>query len=247
MRLYDVISFYTDWMNQNMLHINDLTIEYADGKCAVNHVGLCIAQGENVALIGANGAGKTSLLLPLVGILPIKTGSISVDGMFLDKKTIPEFRRRVGLVFQNPDDQLFMPTVFEDVAFGLRSYGYNEDKTAECAHVALEQLQIQSLAHHSPLKLSGGEKRLAAIAAVLAMKPDFLLFDEPTAFLDPRAQRNLQQVIKNLPQGKLIATHDLSFVAAICSRVVIIKDGKIAADNGIEILANKKLLESSGL
>lgn len=230
-----------------MLQITDLSVEYADGKHAVNTVSLELTAGESVALIGANGAGKTSLLLSLVGVLAAKTGVIALDGEILNKKNLPDFRARVGLVFQNPDDQLFMPNVFEDVAFGPRSFGYDENHTRTCVDKALAQLQISHLHDRSPLKMSGGEKRLAAIATVLAMQPDFLLFDEPTAFLDPRARRNLQHIINGLPQGKLIATHDLSFAADTCTRVLILKDGKIVSNSGIDCLKNDQLLNDIGL
>jgi len=230
-----------------MLKVKKLSVEYADGKRAVNHVDFQIMPKDCVALIGANGAGKTTFLLALVGVLAAKTGEIAIDDFILNKKNMPDFRARVGLVFQNPDDQLFMPNVFEDVAFGPRNFGYNEEQVKERVHAALEQLKINHLYRRSPLKLSGGEKRLAAIATVLSMQPDYLLFDEPTAFLDPKARRNLQNVITNLPQGKLIATHDLSFAADTCSRVVILKDGEIVVDGGVDLLKDNALLESAGL
>ena len=230
-----------------MLQVSDLSVEYADGKKAVNGASFQIAPNECVALIGANGAGKTTLLLALVGILTAITGVIAIDGLVLNKKKLSDFRTRVGLVFQNPDDQLFMPNVFEDAAFGPRSYGCGEEQTKERVDTVLEQLKINHLRRRSPLKLSGGEKRLAAIATVLAMQPDYLLFDEPTAFLDPRGRRNLQKIIIGLPQGKLIATHDLSFAADTCSRVLLLKDGEIVADGGIDCLNDDRLLEMGGL
>jgi len=230
-----------------MLCVKDLSVSYADGKPAVNHVSFQIAPEENVALIGANGAGKTTLLLALVGVLTAKTGVIAMDNLALSKKSMPVFRARVGLVFQNPDDQLFMPNVFEDVAFGPRSFGCNEELTKERVDTALEQLKINHLWNRSPLKLSGGEKRLAAIATVLSMRPDHLLFDEPTAFLDPRARRNLQNIITQLPQGKLIATHDLSFASDTCTRALILQDGEIVADSRIDCLKDDRLLKTAGL
>ena len=230
-----------------MLRVKDLSVAYADGKQAVHHVSFQIAPQENIALIGANGAGKTTLLLALVGVLAAKTGVIAMGDIALDKKSMPDFRARVGLVFQNPDDQLFMPNVFEDVAFGPRSFGCHEELIKERVDTALEQLKISHLQKRSPLKLSGGEKRLAAIATVLSMRPDYLLFDEPTAFLDPRARHNLQSIITQLPQGKLIATHDLSFASGICTRALILKDGGIVADSGIDCLKDDRLLEAAGL
>lgn len=230
-----------------MLSVNDLVIEYTDGTRAVDSVRFAVQKGESVALIGANGAGKTSLMLALVGVLPLRSGDISVDGTVLEKKTLQYIRTRVGLVFQNPDDQLFMPSIYEDVSFGPRNFGCSEEEARKRSEDALERLEISHLAPRSPIKLSGGEKRLAAIAAALAMQPDYLLFDEPTAFLDPRARRNLKAVISGLPQGKLIATHDLQFAEECCSRVLLLCGGKLSADGGVSILRDASLLENAGL
>ena len=230
-----------------MLTVQDLSVEYSDGKRAIDSVNFNISPSESVALIGANGAGKTSLLLALVGVLSAKSGHIKVHDMELNKKTRGDFRTRVGLVFQNPDDQLFMANVYEDVAFGPRSFGSDEEESKTRVTTVLDSLNIRHLEKRSPLKLSGGEKRLAAVATVLSMNPDFILFDEPTAFLDPKAQRNLKNIIQNLPQGKLIATHDLSFAAQTCSRVIILKDGQVLADDSTEVLKNTALLEAAGL
>ncbi|MDR3296179.1 MAG: energy-coupling factor ABC transporter ATP-binding protein [Clostridiales Family XIII bacterium] len=230
-----------------MLEIKDLTVEYADGKRAVDGIRFTLGAGENAALIGANGAGKTTLLHALVGVLEAKTGVVAVDGVTLVKKSLCTIRKNVGLVFQNPDDQLFMPDIFEDVAFGPRNLGLAEDEVKTRVDAALETLGIAQLARRSPLKLSGGEKRLSAIAAVLAMEPQYLLFDEPTAFLDPRARRGLAEMLSVLPQGKLIATHQLDFAAQTCSRVLLLQDGKLVADGGIALLGDKRLLESAGL
>jgi cobalt/nickel transport system ATP-binding protein len=227
--------------------VTGLTVEYADGKSAVDDVSFALAAGESVALIGANGAGKTSLLLALVGVLPAKSGEITVGETALDRRTLREIRSRVGLVFQNPDDQLFMPSIFEDVAFGPRNFGCDEAQTADRVEKILARLGISSLADRSPLKLSGGEKRLCAIAAVLATEPEFLLFDEPTAFLDPRARRKLAETLAGLPQGKLIATHDLPFAAETCSRALLLRDGRLVMDGGVELLSDAGALESAGL
>ncbi|MDR0310198.1 MAG: energy-coupling factor ABC transporter ATP-binding protein [Acidobacteriota bacterium] len=230
-----------------MLAVTDLTVKYPDGTCAINAARFSIKAGESVALIGANGAGKTSLLLALVGVLQPALGEIQVGETILNKRTLSEVRSRVGLVFQNPDDQLFMPTIFEDIAFGLRSFGCGETETAERVNAVLSRLGIGHLAERSPLKLSGGEKRLAAIAAVLAMNPEFLLFDEPTAFLDPRARRNMTTILSDLSQGKLIATHDLAFAEETCSRVLLLQNGKLVVDGGRELLRDFPALEAAGL
>jgi len=229
------------------LAVADLTIEYADGTRAIDAVGFSIGAGESVALIGANGAGKTSLMLALVGVLMPVCGDIHVGATLLNKKTLREVRSRVGMVFQNPDDQLFMPSIFEDAAFGPRSFGCDEPETTVRVNAALSHLGIKHLAERSPLKLSGGEKRLAAIATVLAMNPEFLLFDEPTAFLDPRARRTLAAILSDLPQGKLIATHDLAFAEETCSRVLLLKNGRLVVDGGKELLRDLPTLEAAGL
>jgi len=230
-----------------MLTVTDLTVEYTDGTRAIDTVRFSIAAGESVALIGSNGAGKTSLLLALVGVLPPKRGCVHVGGTILNKKTLREIRSRIGMVFQNPDDQLFMPSIFDDIAFGPRSFGCNESETTGRVNAALSRLGIEHLAKRSPLKLSGGEKRLAAIATVLAMNPEFVLFDEPTAFLDPRARRNLKAILTDLPQGKLIATHDLAFAEETCSRVLLLERGKLVADGGSELLRDSPTLKAAGL
>ena len=230
-----------------MIDVTKLELKYPDGTQAIDEISFSIGAGENAALIGANGAGKTSLLLALVGVLQPSGGAISVDGRKIDKRNLREIRSQVGLVFQNPDDQLFMPKILDDVAFGPRNSGCDENEAAARAGAALEQLGIGHLAERSPLKLSSGEKRLAAIATVLAMNPLFLLFDEPTAFLDPRARRNLAVTLSELPQGKLIATHDLAFAKEICSRVLLLRKGKLVADGDQTLLDDAERLQAAGL
>jgi cobalt/nickel transport system ATP-binding protein len=229
-----------------MLIVKNLTAEHTAGIPAVKNVSFELRPGECATLIGANGAGKTSLLSAVLGLLPFE-GEVSADGLILGKKTLPQLRRKIGLVFQNPDDQLFMPSVFEDCAFGPRNSGFDNAETEAKINAVFEELGIAHLAKRSPLRMSGGEKRLCAIAATLTLSPDYLLFDEPTAFLDPRARRNLGGIIKNLPEGKLIATHDLAFAEICCTRVIILNAGEIMMDGGIELLKNDKLLESAGL
>jgi cobalt/nickel transport system ATP-binding protein len=198
--------------------------------------------------VGANGAGKTSLLLSLVGVLPIHSGTVIADGTELNKKTLHELRRKIGLVFQNPDDQLFMPMIYDDVAFGPRNSGFGEDEVRERVDATLQALGIAHLRDKSSLKLSGGEKRMAAIATVLAMDPTAVIFDEPTAFLDPKARRHLISALSGLPHSKLIATHDLTFAQEACTRAIILRKGKIFADGDPkEILHDAKLMEDGGL
>ena len=247
MLIVGIIAIFQIVVGDILLSITDLTVEYTDGTRAIDEVCFSIDAGENVALIGANGAGKTSLLLTLVGVLQPMQGEIRVGETKLEKKTLRDIRSRIGLVFQNPDDQLFMPNIFEDIAFGPRSFGCDEEETTKRVEAAMSRLGINHLAQRSPLKLSGGEKRLAAIATTLAMDPGFLLFDEPTAFLDPRARRNLTSIIPDLPQGKLIATHDLEFAKETCSRALLLQNGKLIADSSTDFLQDKEKLETAGL
>lgn len=231
-----------------MLNIENLRVTYPDGTCAVDGLSLCLQDGETVALIGANGAGKTSLLLALVGVLPIAGGSVQADGVTLTKKTVDAVREKVGLVFQNPDDQLFMPVIREDVAFGPHNFGKSHEQIDAIVDSTLELLSISHLKERSTLKLSGGEKRMAAIATVLAMEPSVMLLDEPTAFLDPKARRNLIHTLRRLPQTMLIATHDLTFACETCARAVVMKNGRIAADGKPEaLLYDQALMEACGI
>lgn len=203
-------------------------------------------------MIGANGAGKTSLLLALVGILPLSAGSIHIDGLVLqagvqDKDVLKKLRVKTGLVFQNPEDQLFMPGIYEDLAFGPRNMGLGEDEVRRRVEAALTLLGIAQLRDRSSLKLSGGEQRLAALATVLTMEPDLMLFDEPTAFLDPRARRCLIRTLISLPHTKLIATHDIGFALEVCDRAVLLREGSVFAAGPITLLTDPDLMDRCGL
>jgi cobalt/nickel transport system ATP-binding protein len=230
-----------------MLKLQNLTVVYSGEIRAIDRADLTANDGENIALIGENGSGKTTLLLAIAGVLEPENGMVTIDGITLCKKTINEIRKRIGLVFQNPDDQLFMPLIFDDVAFGCRNFGLPEEDIAKRVDETLALLNISHLRNRSSLKLSGGEKRMAAIATVLAMEPSVLLFDEPTAFLDHKARRSLIGIIQKLPHAKIMATHDLAFVAEVSSRVVILKDGHIAADGPLSLLYDKELMGNCGL
>lgn len=230
-----------------MVKIKNLTVKYPDGTVAVDNVTLDIADGEHLALIGANGAGKSSLILSMVGVLP-SDGSVEIDDIKLEKSTINKIRKRAGVVFQNPDDQLFLPTIYDDVAFGPRNMGMDEESVRYRVEDRLRLLGIEQLRDRTALKLSGGEKRMAAMATVLAMKPSLMMLDEPTAFLDPKARRSLINVLKSLPHTMLIATHDLAFAAEVCRRAVVLRNGSIFADGPTDkLLFDDGLMSAAGV
>jgi cobalt/nickel transport system ATP-binding protein len=230
-----------------------LTVKYDAAGNAGIAPALCdasfeIAAGERVAVLGANGAGKTTLLLAAVGVIPIAAGELEVCGIPVKKTTLLDVRQKAGLVFQNPDDQLFMPTVYEDIAFGLRNYGVPESDIKVRAGRVLANLNISHLENRLIGTLSGGEKRLAALAGVLVMEPSILLLDEPTSFLDPRARRNLTAILLELPQTLVIATHDLQLAEDVCGRIIVLNEGAVFADApASDVLHYGKLLEEAGL
>jgi cobalt/nickel transport system ATP-binding protein len=231
----------------SLIQIEQLAYSYPDGKNALRNVNLLVEAGEKIALVGANGAGKSTLLLHLNGIL-IGQGRICIDGQELNKHTLGRIRAMVGVVFQNPDDQLFSPTVFEDVAFGLIYQGLQPEVVTERVGQALEAVHMQGYERRNPFHLSGGEKKRIAIATVLSMQPQVLVFDEPTAGLDPRARRELIDLLQELPQTMLIATHDLAMVAQLTTRTVVLNAGQITADGpSSSILADDELLWENGL
>lgn len=230
-----------------MIDLSHVSVTYPDGSCALEDISFSISAGEHAALLGANGAGKSTLLLTLMGILPANQGEIAVASIPLHQKTLPQIRQHAGLIFQNPDDQLFMTTVQEDIAFGLRGKIPERQIPGEVKK-ALETFGIGHLAQKSTHRLSGGEKRAVALAGILSMRPSVLLLDEPTSFLDSRARRNFIKQAAALPQTLLLATHDLDMALELCSRVLILKQGRCIADGSAkEILFNRELLESADL
>lgn len=230
-------------MSTPVISVEGLSYRYPDGTSALADVDLHIHAGERVALLGPNGAGKTTLILHLNGIHMPQIGSIEVSGIQLDKDSVMEIRRRVGVVFQDPDDQLFMPTVGEDVAFGPRNLGLVGDELDERVRAALDAVAVADLADRSPNHLSFGQKRRAAIAGVLAMQPDIVVLDEPTANLDPAARSELTEVLATLDVTQLIVTHDLLYALEVCERSVIIDNGSIIADGPTrDLLADTALL-----
>ena len=232
----------------NVLSLKDVSFSYRPGREVLKGVSLSVERGEQVALIGANGVGKSTLLKLFVGLLEPQSGSVEVCGMSVERKNLAAVRRTAGYVFQDAESQLFLANVWEDVAFGPRNEGLAEDEVRKRTADALESVGISSLAQEHVYRLSGGQKRLASIATVLALRPDVLLLDEPTLALDPRNRCMVIRALGDLPCAKLIATHDLDFVLDSCSRVVVMSDGRIVAEGEpADILQNRELLESNGL
>jgi len=235
-------------MSHHKLEVKNLHYSYPDGHKAINGMSFCLGHGESVGIIGANGAGKSTLLLLLIGVLLPNQGEVIVGDIHVTKKTLPLIRQRLGMVFQDPDDQLFMSTVYDDVAFGPRNYGLDEKDVENRVTRALEMVGILHLKDRAPYRLSGGEKRTAAIASVLSMQPDVLIMDEPTSALDPKARRRTIGLLKGFEHTKIITSHDLDMVFEVCQRVIVIKNGEIAADgNAAEILTNFELLDQCSL
>lgn len=231
-----------------MIDAHDLRFAYPDGRVALDGLSLRAAPGESVGLVGPNGAGKTTLFLCLCGVLRCKPGLIAVAGLDpADPAQRKQLPARVGIVFQNSDDQLFSSTVGDDVAFGPLNLGLSADDVRERVKQSLNQVGMTGQDDRVPFHLSGGEKRRAAIAGVLAMRPDVLLLDEPSMFLDPRGRRELIRLINALLGTKLIASHDLALVRDTCSRVVVMDAGRVVADGGSELLHNVELMEKHGL
>ncbi|MCB9450662.1 MAG: ABC transporter ATP-binding protein [Anaerolineaceae bacterium] len=231
------------------IEVHNLTFHYPDGHPALRDVGFSIAPGQKVALVGANGSGKSTLLLLLNGVLRASAGTISICGLPLSDKTIPQIRAWVGLVFQNPDDQLFSPRVYDDVAFAARYMGLPEPAVQERVAHALEQVGMAAYADRVSYHLSVGEKKRIALATVLTMDTRILALDEPSAGLDPRARRDLMQRLKTFAQQTLfISTHDMRLAAELCSHAIVLNAGEIVANGPAEtILYDRELMERHGL
>jgi len=229
------------------IEIANLSYSYPDGQQALRDINLAIETGESVALIGANGAGKSTLLLHLNGIMR-SDRAIKILGLPLNDKNLKQARSKVGLVFQNPDDQLFSPTVFDDVAFGPINMGVHPNEVRQRVSQALHDVNMAGYEQRSPQHLSVGEKKRIAIATILSMSPQILVLDEPTANLDPRAKWELIELIRGLPMTKIVASHDLELVTALCERTIILDSGSIVADDSTSsIMSNTPLLERYGL
>ena len=231
----------------HMLEISHLHYRYPDGREALRDINLRVNPGEKVALIGANGAGKSTLLLHLNGILN-GAGSLRVAGLDLSPANLPRVRALVGMVFQSPDDQLFCPTVFEDVAYGPIYQGLDEKEVEQRVHAALQAVGMAEFTQRASYHLSIGEKKRIALATVLSMQPAVLALDEPSAGLDPRARRELLHLLAEMPQTMLVATHDLALARDLLPRTVLLYKGQVIADGPTsQILENEQLLLENGL
>lgn len=230
-----------------MLELQHVSFQYEPGKPVLEDLSCQIPDGEAVGIIGANGSGKTTLMKLLLGLLPCD-GQIFVDGLPVSKKNLPAIRRRLGYVLQDSDNQLFMPTVYEDMCFGLRNGGMDAAAAEARVDETLARLDLTHLKHSYNHKLSGGEKRMAAIATILVMEPETIILDEPSNALDPYNRRLVIQTIQALPQTKLIVSHDLDLVWETCTRVLLLTAGRLIADGPAQVLLqDKALLEKNRL
>jgi cobalt/nickel transport system ATP-binding protein len=231
-----------------VLRLEDVHYRYHDGTRALAGASLKVARGERVALVGPNGAGKTTLVLALAGFCTPESGVLEMFGTPMTRGSLPEARVRTAFVFQNADDQLFMPTVLEDVMFGPLKAGVPGPEARRRAESALERMEIAGIAGQFPGHLSAGQKRMASLAAVLVQEPELLVLDEPTSFLDPHARRCLIGRLKGLPMAQLVVTHDLEMALDLCSRVVLLSGGRVAADGPPPaVLGDAALMEAHRL
>jgi cobalt/nickel transport system ATP-binding protein len=235
-------------MSHHIVEFKEVSFCYPDGTQALRNVSFRITHGESVGIIGANGAGKSTLLLHMNGYLMPSSGTINIGDIYLTRQTRQEIRRKVGVVFQNPDDQLFMPTVYEDVAFGPLNLGMDEAAVRERVEAALNLVSGLDLQNKPPHHLSSGQKSSVAIASVMAVEPDILAMDEPAASLDPKSRRGLINLLKTFEHSKIIASHDLDLILDVCHRCIVVREGTVVADGPAqEILTNRKLLEENNL
>ncbi len=237
----------------NVLEVEELSFSYGNAKekfrnQVLNQISFHMEEQESIGLIGANGVGKSTFLKLLTGLLTMQEGRLQIAGLEMKKENLQQIRAEIGYVFQDSDSQLFMSTVYEDVAFAPRNYGKSEEETRELVMKALGRVHMDGRRDRQIYRLSGGEKKLVSIATVLAMGSKLMLLDEPSVALDPRNRRNLIRILNELPQAKIIASHDLDFVYDTCKRVLLLSEGRIAADGRAEdILTDRMLLEKHGL
>ena len=235
-------------MNNFSLEIENLSYIYPDKFQALKNINLKLEDGECLGIVGANGAGKSTLLLQLCGILLPTTGSIKVENMLMNKENLSKIRRILGFVFQNPENQLFTTSIYEDVAFGPKNYKLSKEEVHEKTMNALKKVGIENLKDRPPYRLSGGQQNLAAIATAIAMEPSILIMDEPSAALDPKARRRLINLLNDLNYTKIIASHDLDLILDTCSKTIVLKEGKIVQSGYTkDILLNEQLMEDCNL
>ena len=236
---------YERILKMNMIEMNNVSFSYDEKRPIIQRLSFTIKEGESVGLIGANGAGKSTVLKLLLGLIKGE-GEIRIAGISVEKSHLSEIRKKMGFVLQNSDHQMFMPTVWEDLLFGPLNYGLSREEAEEKALKALKNLGVEDLKDRYNHKLSGGEKRMGAIATVLAMEPEIILMDEPTASLDPYNRRLVIHAIKELPQTKVITSHDLDMIFEICDRVILLSNGTLVSDAAAkELLLNQTLLETN--
>lgn len=228
-----------------MLEFRNVSFSYEPGTPVLDNLSFHIRKGETVGLIGANGAGKSTIMKLMLGLLPAQ-GEILVDGMPVIKQNLPPIRQKIGFVLQDSDNQMFMPTVYEDMIFGPRNYGLSREEADARVDRVLRELGLENLKHRHNHKISGGEKRMAAIATILAMEPEMIVMDEPSTALDPVNRRRVISTINSRKETKLIASHDLDMILDTCQRVILLNHGRIVADGEAEtILRDQALLEAN--
>lgn len=228
-----------------MIKFENVSFQYEQGIPVIKNLSFSMGAGENVGLIGANGAGKSTIMKILLGLLSYE-GNVTVESIPVVKKNYPEIRRKLGFVLQDSDNQMFMPTVYEDMMFAPMNYGLTREEAEKRVDHILKKLGLMELKYRYNHKISGGEKRMAAIATILAMEPKVILMDEPSTALDPMNRRTLIHTINQLPHAKIIASHDLDMILETCSRVILLNHGEIVADGETkEILTNQELLEAN--
>jgi len=231
-----------------MIDIRELSFTYPSGVMALNKVSLSVGQGESLGLVGPNGAGKSTLVAHLNGVISPSSGNLRIDGVLVENKNLEEIRRKVGVVFQDPDDMLFMPRIIDDVLFGPLNLGVPKEKAAMEAERVLREAGLWEMHDRAPFTLSQGQKRFAAIAAVLVMSPQVLVLDEPTSDLDPKNRRKLINLLNGFSMTRIVVSHDLDFIWDTCGRTVLLADGKVVADGKTkELLRRRELLEANGL
>lgn len=235
-------------MSKKVIEAYNIDYKYPDGYTAIKDVSFCIREGEKIGIIGANGAGKSTMLKLLTGILTAENGEIIVKDILLNKKNLKEVRKKIGFVFQESDNQLFMNTVYDDIAFGLRSSKRDEENINLKIDTILKEFQIERLKNKQIYKLSGGEKKLVAIAGIIVMNPEIILMDEVTISLDPKSRRKIINLISSLKETIVIASHDLDMILDVCDKVLVFSNGSIIQEgSAYSILSNKKIMEESNL